>query len=242
MATSIRAVNAQSTSTDEVATIEQPNTEVGRVENPQQELGLTSRQVNQLQMLIDSNQLPNHIKSVATIFTIMKMGRELGFPTMQALHYIIPIQGKLTLSAKALGAILRKAKVTMQTKEEAVWVYRDNSTSVYRKSPEEEAPVDRRTSILFTRDGLEELVSFTITDATLQGLTTKDNWKRMPKEMLWARCLSKGANRIGQDLLLGLYSTDEMFDSLDTSGLSATRSEDGTIESVVETLHEEVFN
>jgi hypothetical protein len=33
------------------------------------------------------------------------------------------------------------------------------------------------------------------------------------KEMLYARCLAKGANRIGADLLLGLYTTEEMADT-----------------------------
>ena len=33
--------------------------------------------------------------------------------------------------------------------------------------------------------------------------------------MLYARCLSKGANRIGSDLLLGLYCTEELFDTND---------------------------
>lgn len=186
---------------------------------------------NFLSTLIESKNLPTHIKTVEQAFTIAQMGKELGFPTMQAFHYIIPIQGKLTLSAKALGAILRKGGIKYQTLEDGVYVYQ-NGTS--EKSDPSEKPVDRRTTIRFIRDNIEEICSFSWKDAELQGLTTKDNWKRMPKEMLYARCLSKGANRVGPDLTLGLYTTEEMADSLHIDERFVTRSEDGLISEIVE--------
>ncbi len=242
MATSRRAASVSSdVSLAELneSPVEQP---IQQANQPRQEVALTSKEDHLLTRLIESKQLPGHVRTIADAFTIAKMGRELGFPIMQSFHFIIPIQGKLTLSAKAIGALLRKGGVTMQTTEDAMYVYRDGSTSQYKKAgvgdAPPEVPVDKRTSILFTRDGISELVSFTWTDATNQGLVTKDNWKRMPREMLWARCLSKGANRIGQDLLLGLYSTDEMFDVLDTSSMRVKRDDDGTITEI--TPHEEV--
>jgi hypothetical protein len=130
--------------------------------------------------LIESKKLPAHIKTVEDAFTIAQMGKELGFATMQAFHYIIPIQGKLSLSAKATGALLRKGGVKFYTKEDGVYVYKDGSTSEIRKDIEEN-PVDRRTAMVFMRDGIEETCTFTWQDATGQGLNTKDNWKRMPK-------------------------------------------------------------
>lgn len=191
-----------------------------------------------LKTLIDSKKLPTHIKNVEDAFTIAQMGKELGFATMQAFHYIIPIQGKLSLSAKATGALLRKGGVKYITKEDGILVYKGGALE---PSTPEEKPVDQRTTILFIRDGLEESCSFTWKDAEKQGLTSKDNWKRMPKEMLWARCLAKGANRIGSDLLLGLYTIEEMTDSLNISESKITRREDGTIESVIEDIpHKDV--
>jgi hypothetical protein len=181
-----------------------------------------------LQKLIDSNQLPAHIKTANEAFTVVQMGKELGFPTMQAMHYLIPIQGKLSLSAKAIGAILRRHGVTYTTTEDAVYVYKDGTTSDYPVGGDSK-PVDRRTTIVFSRDNQKEKVSFGWVDATSMGLTVKDNWKRMPKEMLFARCLSKGANRIASDLLLGLYNTDELFDAFDNGNIKAKRDDDGTI-------------
>lgn len=190
-----------------------------------------------LQTLIDSKKLPTHIKNVDDAITVAQMGKELGFATMQAFHYIIPIQGKLSLSAKATGALLRKGGVQYVTVKDGVYTYKGGGTM---PATPEEKPIDRRTTIKFLRSGLEELCSFTWKDAELQGLTTKDNWKRMPKEMLYARCLAKGANRIGSDLLLGLYTIEEMTDSLNISEVNIKRNEDGTIAEVIDVTHQEV--
>jgi len=195
---------------------------------------------NFLGTLIKSKQLPPHIKTVEEAFTVAQMGKELGFPTMQSFHYIIPIQGKLSLSAKAIGALLRKGGVKYITQEDGIWVYADGSTSITIK-PGEEKPIDQRTTILFLRDGLEERCSFSWVDAKKQELTTKSNWLKMPKEMLFARCLSKGANRIGADLLLGLYAVEELADSFSINETHIRRNEDGTISAIIEdTEHTEI--
>lgn len=185
-----------------------------------------------LATLIESKKLPTHIKTVEDAFTIAQMGKELGFPTMQAFHYIIPIQGKLSLSAKATGALLRKGGVKFYTKEDGMYVYPDGSVDSIAPKTDGTKPIDRRTTIVFVRDGMEESCSFTWKDAEGQGLTTKDNWKRMPREMLYARCIAKGANRIGADLLLGLYTAEEMADTF-LKESDVKRHEDGTIAEVI---------
>lgn len=192
---------------------------------------------NFLETLIVSKKLPVHIKNVEEAFTVAQMGKELGFATMQSFHYIIPIQGRLSLSAKAVGALLRKGGVKFVTLEDGVYVYKGGAL---QPSTPDEKPVDRRTTIKFIRDGLEEMCTFTMRDAELQGLSTKDNWKRMPKEMLYARCLAKGANRIGADLLLGLYTAEEMADTFISNENQIKRNEDGSIAEVIDVTHEEV--
>lgn len=184
-----------------------------------------------LENLIVSKKLPAHIKTVEDAFTIQQMGKELGFATMQAFHYIIPIQGKLSLSAKAVGALLRKGGVSYSTLEDGVKVYKNGRTV---PSSEDDKPVDMRTTILFRRDGIEEKTSFSWKEAEAQGLTSKDNWLRMPLAMLFARCLSKGANRIGPDLLLGLYTTEELFDALATKNTQVVYDEEGHIKEIIE--------
>lgn len=191
-----------------------------------------------LQTLITSKQLPPHIKTVEEAFTISQMGKELGFPTMQAFHYIIPIQGKLSLSAKAIGALLRRGGIKYITMEDGVYIYKGGLST---PTTPDEKPIDRRTTIKFIREGLDEICTFTWKDAEHQGLTTKDNWKRMPKEMLYARCLSKGANRIGADLLLGLYTIEELADSFNIDENKIKRAEDGTIQAIDESATSQVI-
>lgn len=188
-----------------------------------------------LQTLIDSKKLPVHIKTVEEAIAVAQMGKELGFPTMQAFHYIIPIQGRLSLSAKAIGAVLRKGGVKFTTKEDGVLVYASGGTE---KKDDADKAVDRRTTIVFTRDTQVEECSYLWSDAVAAGYSEKDNWKRMKREMMYARCLSKGANRIGQDLLLGLYMTDELFDVSPLKETQVTRDEDGTIVEVYEASNE----
>lgn len=187
-------------------------------------------QVQFLETLIASKKLPGHVKTVEDAFTIAQMGKELGFAIMQSFHYIIPIQGKLSLSAKAIGALLRKGGINIITKEDGVFVYPDGSVSEYRKK--DDTPIDIRTTIEFTRDGLKEICTFTWNEAKDMGLTGKDNWKKMPKFMLWARCLSKGANRIGADYLLGLYCTEELYDHMDN--VQVNRNEEGEIIEIID--------
>ncbi|HEY9658684.1 MAG TPA: hypothetical protein V6C65_09550, partial [Allocoleopsis sp.] len=113
-----------------------------------------------LQSLIDSKKLPTHIKTVEEAFTIAQMGKELGFPTMQSFHYIIPIQGRLSLSAKAIGALLRKGGVTYKTIEDGLFVYQDGKLE-YTRRPGDEKPLDQRTTIEFKRGDVVEVCTFT---------------------------------------------------------------------------------
>ena len=103
-----------------------------------------------LQQLIDSKKLPGHVKTIADAFTISQMGKELGFATMQSFHYIIPIQGKLSLTAKAIGALLRKGGIEFVTVEDGVFVYGDGTTSTYKKVGTEKAPADKPVDIRTT--------------------------------------------------------------------------------------------
>ena len=63
-------------------------------------------EMEQLQILIDSKSLPANIKTIEQAFTIAQFGKDLGLKPMQAFHQIYSIQGRLALSAKALGGLL----------------------------------------------------------------------------------------------------------------------------------------
>lgn len=164
-----------------------------------------SNEMEQLQLLIDSKVLPANIKTIEQAFAIAKYGKELGMPVMQSFHQIYSINGRLALSSKALGALLWSKGVQYQT-------VRDGEIVVRGVDKDGNEIKDRQTTIRFFRGNIVEETSFYWSDAVKAGWTTKDNWVKMPKHMLYARCLALGANRIAPDLTMGLYTVEEMVD------------------------------
>lgn len=179
-----------------------------------------ANEMEQLQLLIDSKVLPSNIKTIEQAFAIAQYGKDLGMKPMQAFHQIYSIQGRLALSSKALGALMWRNDISIKTIKDGELVVRGvDSNGVEIK--------DRVTTIEFYRGNVTETTNFYWSDAVKAGWTTKDNWVKMPKQMLYARCLSLGANRIAPDMLLGLYTVEEMVDVTNASNVSIT--EDGDV-------------
>lgn len=52
--------------------------------------------------------------------------------------------------------------------------------------------------------------SFYWSDAHAAGWTSKPNWKSLPRFMMYARCVVRGARGVGSDVIGGLYDTHEV--------------------------------
>lgn len=72
----------------------------------------------------------------------------------------------------------------------------------------------------YETDGLRGTSSFTIVEAKNAGLTGKDNWRKYPSDMLFARAISRGARRFAPGIFGGapVYTPDEMGVEVDTEG------------------------
>ena len=162
-------------------------------------------EMEQLQILIDSKSLPANIKTIEQAFTIAQFGKDLGLKPMQAFHQIYSIQGRLALSAKALGGLLWANGVGYKT-------LKDYELVVRGTDKDGKEIKDRVTTIEFYRGSITDVASFYWSEAVKAGWTTKDNWVKMPKFMMWARCLSLGANRIAPDKIQGMYTVEEVMD------------------------------
>lgn len=156
-------------------------------------------EMEQLQILIDSKSLPSNIKTIEQAFTIAQFGKDLGMKPMQAFHQIYNIQGRLALSSKGLGALLWANGIQYKTIQDFEKI-------------EENGKSDFVTTIEFYRGNIVDRASFKWSDAVRAGWTTKDNWTKMPRHMLYARALALGAQRIAPDKILGLYTVEEMTD------------------------------
>jgi len=156
----------------------------------------------QARELINSNFLPSGIKTPEQAVAIILKGRELGVPPMQALSHIHVISGKPTMSAELMLA--QVLKLHPKTKLS----YPERSTE--------------KCIIKVQRDGSEpSIFSFTIGDAEAAGLLNNSTWKKYPRAMLHARCVSEMCRSLFPDAIAGVsYCPEE---------LGATVNEDGEV-------------
>lgn len=147
--------------------------------------------------LITSGFLPRAIDRPEKAIAVMLKGRELGWPPMRAFQHINVIDGKPTLSAEAMLALIY----------EKVPGARINITETSNETCAIEA----------ARPGQEKATrfAFTIEDAQRAGLTTKkgDVWRSYPRAMLRSRCVSEMARALFPDALMGCSYTPEELDA-----------------------------
>jgi hypothetical protein len=117
--------------------------------------------------------------------------RELGVPPMLALNGgIANIQGKLEISARLMNAMMRRAGIKIEIQEST----------------------DDKCIIVGTRsDGDKATVEYTIEDAKKAGLVKPGGgWVKNPKDMCFARAISRLARQIAPDVIGGCYVEGEI--------------------------------
>lgn len=127
-------------------------------------------------------------------------GSELGFGPFASMVGVSIIQGKPAVGANLMAAALKRTgkynyRVTKNTDKEVEITFFENGEEI-GKSP------------------------FTWDDAAKAGLTNKDNWKKYPRNMLFARALSNGIRWFAPDIYNGatVYTPDEMGAVTDEEG------------------------
>lgn len=128
----------------------------------------------------------------ADVMAIVMAGAELGLAPMQSIRALVLIKGKPTLSADAMGALVKSRR------DVCTWL----------RLVESSAAVATYETLRNGDPGPTRL-SFTIEQARTAGLNG-DNWKRFPDAMLRARALSALCRAVYPDLLLGVYDPEEL--------------------------------
>ena len=142
-------------------------------------------------IFLRSGLTPAHFKTAEAVLTAILYGQELGFSPMQSLQSIQVIQGKPTVDAAGLQALALQHGGRIESLEHT----------------------DKICKIRVMRGKEPTEAEFTMHEAELMGLASKDNWRKMPKDMLWARAVSRGVRRAFADKVRGFYSREEMQDS-----------------------------
>lgn len=141
------------------------------------------------QMMVKTGKLPKDVNAETATMMIM-YGQELDIPPMKSLlETFDSIQGKLTLKPAMMNSMIRKAghSVTIDKWEAdeciVTGIRRDNKNSM--------------------------TLRFTMKDAERAGLSSKDNYKKNPKNMLFARAIGNLGRMLFPDVIGNMYAADE---------------------------------
>jgi hypothetical protein len=141
--------------------------------------------------LAASQLIPQALKKrPEDIMAIVLTGAELGLPPLTAIRGIHIINGKPTLSADLMGALVKKSSAC----EYLTLAESTPKVATYRTKRKGEPG--------------ETLMSFTMDQAKTAGLTSNPTWSKYPDAMLRARCLAAICRAVYPDLCLGLYESD----------------------------------
>ena len=136
------------------------------------------------------------------IFAVIMRGRALGIDATTALDSIDVIQGKPTMSAQLIAALVMKDPnceylyCDKLTYSECTWITKR------RNNPEEQS----RT---FTIEEADRLKASLRWDKDQKKWVKKDNWAKQPHVMLQWRCVAALCRQVYPDVLKGIYATEE---------------------------------
>lgn len=140
------------------------------------------------------------IKSEAQAIVKVMAGAELGLPPFASMTGISIIQGKPVIGANLIATLVKNdPRYDYRIKQAdavACWIeFFENGQSLGD-------------------------TGFTMAEATAAGLAIKDNWKKYPSDMLFARAISRGAKRHCPGIFGGspVYTADEMGMDSDPEG------------------------
>ncbi len=132
----------------------------------------------------------------ADIFAGILQAQALNVPVMTALHNVVwdEALGKGALTAQLMAALLHRGGVG--------WTPR------FGDDPKR----GRFCEMVFTRHGKPAGdCKWELLEAVAAGIAGSHTWQYYTDDMLWARCLSRGARRFGSDLVAGFgYTLDEL--------------------------------
>ena len=186
----------------------QPTTAVAVVEQPapdEWERSLEPRSMHDAcllaKRLYDSHMFSAYGSPQAVLSTLL-LGRELGLPAMAALRGVHVIEGKHSLSADLMVALVLKSGLA----EHFTLIETTDKICTYETHRKGTAVPQR--------------LSYTIEQAEQAGLLAPPRpgkkpspWHKMPTQMLRARCKSELARLEYPDLLAGLYTPEELRDA-----------------------------
>lgn len=150
------------------------------------------------EMMVASGRFQT-VKDKAQAIVQILAGQELGYSPLVAMTKIHIIEGKISISAELMAAMIKRSsyydyKVIKHTKQECSIQFYHNGENGY-------------------------LSTFTIDDAKAAGVFKPGSgWMKFPRAMLFSRALSQGARIECPHLLNGIYTSEELGAIIDETG------------------------
>ena len=194
--------------------------------------------------LVEMNLLPK-LRTPLTlpqVATAIELGKAVGLDPITALNNIDFIEGSPSWKSKIIPGLLAKAKVAIKVVkdyepeyveknipikgEDGKPIVDENGVVKFYKDQDgnymkEKTEIDKVTTVKFIRiipgiGLIENEISYRLSDAKSADLyPKKDNWLRMPRQMMMARCISRGARLYASDIVAGLYDSTELAELYD---------------------------
>lgn len=156
------------------------------------------RMIKAADMLSRSGLVPDSLKGKPdSVFAVLCYGAEMGLPPMTALTTIHVINGRPTLSAQLMLAMVYKrcpgAQIRFELDQQAL-----------------------KAKCLAARPGQPQeafyIAEWDMARASLMGLTTRDQYRKQALTMLKWRAVAEAVRAVFPEIVLGLYATEELQD------------------------------
>jgi hypothetical protein len=190
-----------------------------------QEISLTTT----VEDLLASGSLPPGINTKEKIMTITQYGKELGMTPMTAINSISLVSGRMVISSKILGSMLKaKGYEFVWT---ADWAFDEEKQTNYS-----EIRLYWYSSIL--KREMSDSLRMTWNELERAGLTDRDTYKKYPKFMLRARTMSAAIDKIAPEVRNNIYTAEELADT--DPSIKLNIDEEGNVSATVDAEYIEV--
>jgi hypothetical protein len=168
-------------------------TQIEKAKTPEQQTA--NYLFQQAKVLSNTEIVPAHLRGKPEhIYAIILTGHEIGISPTNALQSFASINGKLTMSAELMRALILGAGHSLS--------FPESTTETCTITGKRKDTGDTAT------------VTYTKEDAERAGLWNTHTWKKYPRQLLSARCTTEIARLLFPDLIKGVSYTPEELGSV----------------------------
>lgn len=183
---------------------------INRQSNPLSNVSMT--ELKEMGEMFFASQMFPDLKTAAQAMVKIHAGAELGFSPIVSMTGIHFFQGKTVIGANLQASLIKDSGKY----EYEIMEHTDKTCTIQMK---------HLLSGRWEKMGVP--VTYTIAEAQTAGLTTKDVWKKYPKDMLFAAVIRQACRRYCADVLRGMSVEHENFaeQQIDTVDVQAAHEE-----------------